>query len=138
MDVIFSHRFRAFLDYLRSEGRIYNDADFCRKINKKPSLISDFVRGKRTITSSFAEYVASWFPELNPCWLYERECTSMLVDDGSSESVAPKAENVPDVSEPSSGSQDIVRLHKIIEKQQATIDRLLQIIERMQDGNGED
>lgn len=38
MDVIFSHRFRAFLDYLRSEGKIYNDADFCRKINKKPLL----------------------------------------------------------------------------------------------------
>ncbi len=134
MDVIFSHRFRAFLDYLRSEGKIYNDADFCRKINKKPSLISDFVRGKRTITSSFAEYVASWFPELNPCWLTDEFCTKMLREaDDPPFPPAPRP-----ASEPSSESSDIVRLHKIIEKQQATIDRLLQIIERMQDGNGND
>lgn len=137
MDVIFSHRFRAFLDYLRSEGKIYNDADFCRKINKKPSLISDFVRGKRTITSSFAEYVASWFPELNPGWLTDEFCTKMLREADDPPFPLPPAPR-PASELALSESSDIVRLHKIIEKQQATIDRLLQIIERMQDGKGDD
>lgn len=58
MDIIFSQRLRAFLDYLRSKEKIYNDADFCKKTHKRAPLLSDLLHGKRNITPGFAESIA--------------------------------------------------------------------------------
>lgn len=34
MDLFKAQRLRAFMDYLRFEGRVYNDKDFCARIPK--------------------------------------------------------------------------------------------------------
>lgn len=136
MELFRAQRLRAFMDYLRSERKIYNDGDFCIRIKKNKGIVSEIVNGHRNLTPQFAAEVRAAFPELDPRWLIEKDCNNMLI--GSPSVDSPILSPVLPASEPSSGSQDIVRLHKIIEKQQATIDRLLQIIERMQDGNGDD
>lgn len=133
MELYRSQRLRAFMDYLRSEGKVYNDTDFCTKLKKNRVVVSELVNGKRNITPQFVSDVRAVFPDLNPAWLMEKGCTSMLLGQGDPEDLFSHA---PEAAP--SESSDIVRLHKIIEKQQATIDRLLQIIERMQDGKGND
>lgn len=136
MELFRAQRLRAFMDYLRSERKIYNDGDFCIRIKKNKGIVSEIVNGHRNLTPQFAAEVRAAFPELDPRWLIEKDCNNMLI--GSPSVDSPILSPALPAYESPSESSDIVRLHKIIEKQQATIDRLLQIIERMQDGNGND
>lgn len=129
---IFSSRLRAFMDHLRSQGKIYNDADFCTKIGKNRPMVSEMLHSKRPITKGFATNLASVFPEFNPDWLTDESCTRMLCEAVDSPFPPTPMPVVMDTS------GELERLHRIIDQQQTTIDRLLRIIERMQDGKDQD
>lgn len=133
MEIYRAQRLRAFIDYLRSEGKVYNDADFCVKIHKNRAIVSEIVNGRRNLTPQFASEVRSFFPELDPRWLLEKNCNRMTIDGTPVDSDPALTPSNPSVS-----SGELERLHRIIDQQQSTIDRLLRIIEHLQDGKDQD
>ena len=83
MEKLMAQRLRAFMDYLISEERVYNDADFCRKIGKNSSMVSQYSRGGRKITYDFVDAIHRVFPELNMDWLLNEDCTQMISPEGN-------------------------------------------------------
>lgn len=116
------------MDFLRRNGKIYNDADFCVKVGKNRSHISELVNGKRTLTKAFVNDVVAVFPELNAEWLLNPDCTEMLRGNVEIQG----NHNVVNNGHTQTVGSDTAALQRIIEKQQAQIDRLLGIIENLQ------
>lgn len=79
MENLMSKRLRAFMDYLRSQGIIYNDSDFSNKIVKPNTMVSEYASGKRNVSPALVRCIANVFPQLNPGWLLDEKCTEMLL-----------------------------------------------------------
>lgn len=78
MESFGSQRLREFIDYLKSEGKVYNDTDFCCQIDKNRQQVSHLLTGKRPVSTEFALHVANHFPELNFKYLVSAEEKEML------------------------------------------------------------
>lgn len=139
-----SKRLRAFMDYLRSHGLIYNDSDFCKKIGKNSSMVSEYVRGKRTITHAFVNTICTAFPILDDRWLLKPEHTQMLLyeqgpvgyvpSNGNTQLPAPKPvrlDHMAVVNEDMISQLD--RLISVNEQQAQQIDRLIELNTKQQE-----
>lgn len=138
METFGSKRLREFVDYLKSECKVYNDTDFCNQIGKNRQQVSQVLTGSRPLSSEFAFHVARCFPELNLRYLVDESCNDMLsVKYEKKEDLPARSEGVPEGSPltsdtdgiiPAADSNDIDRLLKIIDAQSKQIDRLIATI----------
>lgn len=136
------------MDHLRSTGGIYNDADFSKKLMKNRSHVSEVVNGKRPVTAGFVQDIVKVFPELNPEWLLNPNCTRMLMYEQGPVGYAEQHDDKPALPArvfknlnglaliPQEDVQRIFNkleeLNNKIEAQNAHISRLLGIIEKFQ------
>jgi len=116
---------------LRSQGKIYNNSDFAAKIGKNRSYVSECMNGRRPVTDFLARDIARVFPEVNPRWLTDADCDQMLNSAGDPFEQRGKTGEVKEYVYKPEGV-DMRILYETIKKQQAQIDRLLGIIEKMQ------
>lgn len=128
MESFGSQRLREFIDYLKSEGKVYNDTDFCNQISKNRQQVSQVLTGGRTLTPEFALHIARFFPELNFKYLIEEPCHYMLVKDKQNKEYLFNETTIDPFSE---NDKDIDRLLKIIEAQTKQIDQLVQTVVRL-------
>lgn len=122
-----NQRLRAVVDFLIKSERVYNQKDFCKKVDGNDSVISGVLTGKRPFNDGLVKKVCTSFPEINPAFLTDVDCTEMLrpVDDHST--TGNFSRNVFS-SIKTAGDKDLVA---VIQKQQEQIDRLLAIIEKL-------
>lgn len=132
------------MDYLRSTGKIYNDADFSKKLMKNRSHVSEVVNGKRPLTAGFVQDIANVFPELNDQWLLNEDCTQMLryeqgpvgyvPSNDTAQLPAPKPvrlDHMAVVNEDMISQLD--RLISVNEQQAQQIDRLIELNTKQQE-----
>lgn len=112
-------RLRQFVDYLRTQGLIKNDADFAARMRRSKSSISEILSGHRAITERLAAEMCIQFPQLNPGWLTDEDCTQMLIDS-------------PDANQGAvAQDMDLAALIRLINQQNEVIQQLASRIERM-------
>lgn len=128
MKDIMNERLRDVQNFLIAQRRVKNQTDFGKIMGKNRSLISEYVNGRRRVTRDLAYTISEHFPEIDPLFLIDEEHTQMLV---SSTNVQGN-HNVVNNGHNQTVGEDTASLHRIIEKQQAQIDRLLGIIEKLQ------
>lgn len=97
-------------------------------MGKSRSQLSEYMCGRRRVTHDLAYTVSKYFPEIDPLFLIDEGHTQMLA---SSTNVQGN-HNVVNNGHNQTVGEDTASLHRIIEKQQAQIDRLLGIIEKLQ------
>jgi hypothetical protein len=68
-----NQRLNSFVEYLKSQRKIFNNADFAKILGKQPSFISECLSGKRKISDVFIHSIKSAFPSLNEEWLLTGE-----------------------------------------------------------------
>lgn len=128
MKDIMNQRLRDVQNFLVSQGKIRNQSEFGKAMGKSRSQLSEYMCGRRRVTRDLAYTVSEYFPEIDPLFLMDAEHTQMLV---SSASVQGN-HNVVNNGHNQTVGTDTAALQRIIEKQQAQIDRLLGIIEKLQ------
>lgn len=129
MKDIMNERLRDVQNFLIAERRVKNQTDFGKVMGKNRSLISEYINGRRRVTRDLAYTISEYFPEIDPLFLISAEHTQMLV---SSTNVQGNHNVVNNGHNQTVGGTDTAALQRIIEKQQAQIDRLLGIIEKLQ------
>lgn len=129
MKDIMNQRLRDVQNFLISQGKIRNQSEFGKAMGKSRSQLSEYMCGRRRVTRDLAYTVSEYFPEIDPLFLMDAEHTQMLV---SSASVQGNHNVVNNGHNQTVGGTDTAALQRIIEKQQAQIDRLLGIIEKLQ------
>ena len=122
-----NERLRDVQNFLIAQRRVKNQTDFGKIMGKNRSMISEYVCGRRRVTRDLAYTISEHFPEIDPLFLIDAEHTQMLV---SSTNVQGNHNVVNNGHNQTVG--DTASLQRIIEKQQAQIDRLLGIIEKLQ------
>ena len=128
MKDIMNERLRDVQNFLIAQRRVKNQTDFGKIIGKNRSLISEYVNGRRRVTRDLAYTISEHFPEIDPLFLIDEEHTQMLVPSTNVQG----NHNVVNNGHNQTVGEDTASLHRIIEKQQAQIDRLLGIIEKLQ------
>lgn len=128
MKDIMNQRLRDVQNFLVSQGKIRNQSEFGKAMGKSRSQLSEYMCGRRRVTRDLAYTVNEYFPEIDPLFLMDAEHTQMLV---SSTNVQGN-HNVVNNGHNQTVGADAASLQRIIEKQQAQIDRLLGIIEKLQ------
>lgn len=128
MKDIMNQRLRDVQNFLVSQGKIRNQSEFGKAMGKSRSQLSEYMCGRRRVTRDLAYTVSKYFPEIDPLFLMDAEHTQMLV---SSTNVQGN-HNVVNNGHNQTVGADAASLQRIIEKQQAQIDRLLGIIEKLQ------
>ena len=128
MENIMSQRLRDVQNFLVSERKIRNQSEFGRAMGKSRSQLSEYMCGRRRVTHDLAYTVSKYFPEIDPLFLIDEEHTQMLVPSTNVQG----NHNVVNNGHNQTVGEDTASLHRIIEKQQAQIDRLLGIIEKLQ------
>ena len=128
MKDIMNQRLRDVQNFLVSQGKIRNQSEFGKAMGKSRSQLSEYMCGRRRVTRDLAYTVNEYFPEIDPLFLMDAEHTQMLV---SSTNVQGN-HNVVNNGHNQTVGADTASLQRIIEKQQAQIDRLLGIIEKLQ------
>ena len=128
MENIMSQRLRDVQNFLIAQRRVKNQTDFGKIMGKNRSLISEYVNGRRRVTRELAYTISEHFPEIDPLFLIDEEHTQMLVPSTNVQG----NHNVVNNGHNQTVGEDTASLHRIIEKQQAQIDRLLGIIEKLQ------
>ena len=128
MKDIMNERLRDVQNFLIAQRRVKNQTDFGKIMGKNRSLISEYVNGRRRVTRDLAYTISEHFPEIDPLFLIDEGHTQMLA---SSTNVQGN-HNVVNNGHNQTVGEDTASLHRIIEKQQAQIDRLLGIIEKLQ------
>lgn len=129
MKDIMNQRLRDVQNFLVSQGKIRNQSEFGKAMGKSRSQLSEYMCGRRRVTRDLAYTVSEYFPEIDPLFLMDAEHTQMLV---SSTNVQGNHNVVNNGHNQTVGGTDTAALQRIIEKQQAQIDRLLGIIEKLQ------
>ena len=128
MKDIMNERLRDVQNFLIAQRRVKNQTDFGKIMGKNRSLISEYVNGRRRVTRELAYTISEHFPEIDPLFLIDEEHTQMLVPSTNVQG----NHNVVNNGHNQTVGEDTASLHRIIEKQQAQIDRLLGIIEKLQ------
>ena len=128
MKDIMNERLRDVQNFLIAQRRVKNQSDFGKIMGKNRSQLSEYMCGRRRVTRDLAYTVSEYFPEIDPLFLMDAEHTQMLV---SSTNVQGN-HNVVNNGHNQTVGADAASLQRIIEKQQAQIDRLLGIIEKLQ------
>ena len=128
MKDIMNERLRDVQNFLIAQRRVKNQTDFGKLMGKNRSLISEYVNGRRRVTRDLAYTISEHFPEIDPLFLIDEEHTQMLVPSTNVQG----NHNVVNNGHNQTVGEDTASLHRIIEKQQAQIDRLLGIIEKLQ------
>lgn len=115
------------MDYLKKEGRVYNNSDFYDRIGKNRSQMCDTVKFRRPVTRDLALLVEKTFPEINSVYLIEKNCAEMLRK--SPAPVIGDGNNVNNGRDQNiNTTDDRERLLAIIEKQQEQIDTLIKML----------
>ena len=73
-------KFAAALNYLELSGRIKNDAEFAEIMEISRSRVSGMRSGKRAISAPFIRQMTFKFPEINPDFIADENCTQLLVE----------------------------------------------------------
>lgn len=128
MKDIMSQRLRDVQNFLVSQGKIRNQSEFGKAMGKSRSQLSEYMCGRRRVTRDLAYTVSEYFPEIDPLFLMDAEHTQMLVPSTNVQG----NHNVVNNGHNQTVGADAASLQRIIEKQQAQIDRLLGIIEKLQ------
>ena len=128
MTDIMNERLRDVQNFLIAQRRVKNQTDFGKIMGKNRSLISEYVNGRRRVTRELAYTISEHFPEIDPLFLIDEEHTQMLAASANVQG----NHNVVNNGHNQTVGEDTASLHRIIEKQQAQIDRLLGIIEKLQ------
>jgi hypothetical protein len=109
---------------------VYNDGDFCDKIGRNRTAVSECANGRRPITKFLVKAITDTFPDVNGDWLLFEGETSMYVG-GPATVVKGVQNNVNNGHDQTigAGSRELL---ETIRRQQEQIDRLLGIIEKLQ------
>lgn len=68
-----NQRFIDVINFLKSEGLVYNDVDFSQKVGKARSYVSEVKNGKRPISDIFVHSITEAFPIIQSDWLLTGE-----------------------------------------------------------------
>ena len=120
VQVIMNERLKLLIDELKNRRIVHNYADFASQMGKPRSIISELLKGKRTISEQFVHEMTSKFPVVNDNWLLTGVGT-MLKED---------VENQPKIlaTEQPEEKWMIDKLLFLVESQRKDIEVLIQLV----------
>ena len=139
------YRLKTLILWLKSEGVIDTQADFATAIGINATNLSTALKGdKRYLNEKLIGKIAKAFPAINPAWLLTGEgemlrtpaVTQTVVGDGNTQvqgsgnTVAPSNSALERALE--RALDELKGCHAMLQKSQQQIDRLLGIVETMQ------
>ena len=135
------YRLKALILWLKSGGVIDTQADFATAIGINATNLSTALKGdKRYLNEKLIGRVAKAFPTINPAWLLtgegemlrEPSQTQTVVGDGNTQVQGSGNTVTPSNGILEKALDGIKGCHAMLQKSQQQIDRLLGIIETMQ------
>ena len=75
-----NERFKEFVDFLISSGKVKSYADFARHIGRNRSQVSQMFSGKRKLNDRTLSIILHHYPELNPIWISKGEGDMLIPD----------------------------------------------------------
>jgi hypothetical protein len=68
------------INFLKGNGKIYNEVDFAKKTNINKSFLSDMKAGRKEVSEKTIKIITNSFPEISYKWLLTGE--GEMVEDG--------------------------------------------------------